>query len=221
MEDWRREYNEDRPHSAPGNLPRFRLASGPPAGTIPLHVDATPPSLLDRLRRPDPAAWERFVALYAPLLRAWARRLGADGADADDLVQDVLAALVRALPDFRYDPGRRFRGWLWTVTANRWRETRRRAGPDRGGEGVPEVALPDPAEAVDDAEYRRYLVGRALRVMRADFAPDQWQAFWESAVDGLPAADIAARRGISVAAVYAAKARVLRRLREEFAGLLD
>ena len=64
---------------------------------MPLAVDPTPPSLLDRLRRPDPAAWERFVDLYAPLLRAWARRLGADGPDADDLVQDVLALLVRAL----------------------------------------------------------------------------------------------------------------------------
>lgn len=186
-------------------------------------MEQTPASLLARLRRPDPVAWERFVALYAPLLRIWAGRLGATGADADDLVQEVLIALVRVLPDFQYDPGRRFRGWLWTVTANKWRESHRRAGGIATATelGPDDVAIPDPVEAVDDAEYHRYLIGRALRVMRADFAPDQWQAFWEMAVDGRPAAEVAAHRGVSLAAIYATKSRVLRRLREELAGLLD
>jgi RNA polymerase sigma-70 factor (ECF subfamily) len=186
-------------------------------------VDSTPASLLDRLRRPDPVAWERFVALYTPLLRRWAARLGADGPDAADLVQDVLTSLVRALPGFSYDPGRRFRGWLWTVTANKWRETRRQAptaataAPDE----LANLAVPDGTEAVDDVEYNQYLTAQAMRLMRAEFAPAHWQAFWESAVDGRPAAEIAARLGVSVAVVYAAKSRVLRRLREELAGLLD
>src|SRR5262245_7790739 len=97
-------------------------------------MHTTPPSLLEQLRQPADAAanrraWERFVQLYTPLLFHWAQRLGAHGPDADDLVQNVFTILVRQLPQFRYEPGRKFRGWLWTVTANKWREhQRRRAG---------------------------------------------------------------------------------------------
>jgi RNA polymerase sigma-70 factor (ECF subfamily) len=87
----------------------------------------TSPSLLERLRRPDEqSAWARFVELYTPLLYSWARRAGLQAADAADLVQDVFAVLVRQMPAFVYAPGKSFRGWLRTVTLNKWREKRRR-----------------------------------------------------------------------------------------------
>src|ERR1700681_3549129 len=90
-------------------------------------MKSTPLSLLERLRGSnEPAAWERFVQLYTPLLCHWARRLGLQGPEAADLVQDVFTLLVQKLPDFRYDPAKRFRGWLWTVTLNRCRELQRR-----------------------------------------------------------------------------------------------
>ena len=44
---------------------------------------------------------------------------------------------------------------------------------------------------------------------------------WELAACGRPAADVAAELGLTPAAVYSASARVLRRLRQEFRGLLD
>ena len=70
----------------------------------------TPARLLERLRRPEePEAWERFFALYAPLIYSWGRRAGLQDADAADLVQDVLVALVRALPTFTYDRHKSFR----------------------------------------------------------------------------------------------------------------
>src|SRR5579871_5497349 len=46
-------------------------ARGSSEGTA---VQQTPASLLERLRQPEgPAAWERFVFLYTPLLCHWAR----------------------------------------------------------------------------------------------------------------------------------------------------
>jgi RNA polymerase sigma-70 factor (ECF subfamily) len=48
-----------------------------------------------------------------------------------------------------------------------------------------------------------------------------WQACWEFVVRDRPAAAVAAELGITVNAVYLAKSRVLRRLREELQGLLD
>ena len=65
---------------------------------------------------------------------------------------------------------------------------------------------------------RASLVNRATQLIRDDFEPHTWQAFWRLAVENHPARDIAADLGMSVDAVYQAKARVLRRLREELHG---
>src|SRR6516164_4646514 len=104
----------------------------------------TPASLLERLRHTtDQDAWGRFVDLYTPVLYSWARRMGLQQADAADLVQDVLTLLVNKLPDFRYDEQRSFRGWLWTLTLNKYRENRRRA-PLPAGNAAQLADLPAP-----------------------------------------------------------------------------
>jgi RNA polymerase sigma-70 factor (ECF subfamily) len=180
-------------------------------------------SLLEQLRGPrDQAAWERFVRLYTPLLHFWARRLNLTDADAADVVQDVFTVLVEKLPEFRYDPRKRFRGWLWTILVNKARDRRRLvlAGA-LGAAASPESAEPDPAEAMAEHEYRGYLVRRALELMRAEFQPKTWQAFWESVTTDKSAAEIAAKLGLSLDAVYQAKSRVLRRLRQDLDGMLD
>ena len=84
-----------------------------------------------------------------------------------------------------------------------------------------EAAVPDGVEELTEAEYRQYLTDRALQLMQAEFQPATWKAFWECVTGGRSAADVGAELGMSVAAVYAAKSRVLRRLREELDGLLD
>jgi RNA polymerase sigma-70 factor (ECF subfamily) len=187
-------------------------------------MHTTPASLLERLRQSaEQADWEHFVKLYSPLLWHWARRLGLDGTDADDLVQDVFVQLVQHLPEFRYDPNKRFRGWLWTVTVNKWRERRRRqpAAVTVGDGDLDDLASPDGAAGLDEAEYQQYLVGRALQIMEAEFQPTTWKAFWQSVSLAQPAAEVAAELGITENAVYLAKSRVLRRLRQELRELLD
>jgi RNA polymerase sigma-70 factor (ECF subfamily) len=188
-----------------------------------MHTTST--SLLARLRQPgEGGAWEEFVDLYTPLLFYWARRMGLKDQDAADLVQDVFALLLRKLPEFEYDEGKSFRAWLRTVTVNKWREGRRRrtlpVAP--GGEGdLAELADPAGDEAFWEAEYRQCVVGRAMRLMQSEFRPTTWRACWEHAVAGRPAAEVAAELGLSVGAVYAARFRVLARLRQELEGLVD
>jgi RNA polymerase sigma-70 factor (ECF subfamily) len=186
-------------------------------------MHTTSVSLLERLHagRAAPDAWERFVSLYTPLLLAWARRLSLPDADAADLVQDVFTRLVDQLPRFRYDPGRSFRGWLRTLTVNVWRQRARRRVPPAPVGAADQVAVPDPAEAFWEAEYQQHLARRALAVMRADFQTATWRAFWETVVGGKPAPRVAAELGVTVGAVYAAKVRVLARLRAELAGLME
>lgn len=182
----------------------------------------TPESLLVRLRQPEEqASWTQFVRLYTPLLYFWTYRLGLQCQDADDLVQEVFVVLVQKLPGFTYDPSKSFRGWLRTVLLNQWRGRQRREVATRSAGAWPQdLPAPDPIGAFDEAEYRTYLVGRALRLMQADFEPTTWKACWEYAVRGRPAREVAAELGVSTAVVYSAKCRVLRHLRRELEGLL-
>jgi RNA polymerase sigma-70 factor (ECF subfamily) len=185
----------------------------------------TPSSLLDRLRQPfEPQAWARFVSLYTPFIYSWGRRVGLQEHDAADLVQDVFVTLLQVLPTFTYDRHQSFRRWLWTVTINKWRKDRKR--PDnralRGLDGQPEpVAVADDLEAAWEAEHQQHLANHALRLMRADFDETTWKACWEMVASGRPAAEVAADLGLTVGAVYAAKFRVLKRLRRDLHGLLD
>lgn len=184
-------------------------------------------TLLERVRqRDDQAAWERFVALYTPLLYRWAQRAGLADQDAADLAQDVLILLMKELPSFEYDTARgNFRGWLKTITINKCREMQRRRVPAAGAGGdrdpLQAIAGADGLEEFWDAEYRQHLVRKALEVMRAEFEPRTWKACWEHTVNEKTAAEVGQELGMSEAAVYVAKGRVLRRLRLELAGLLD
>jgi len=187
-------------------------------------MHSTPLSLLERLRQPaDQDAWSRFVRLYTPLLRYWARRAGLQEPDAADLLQEVFTLLIDKLPSFRYDGTSSFRSWLRTVTLNKWRERGRRATLPVAGDDATLAGLtvPDPLEEHWEAEYRQRLVGQALRLMRAEFQPTTWQACWEHVVSGKSAAEVARDLGLTPGAVRAAKFRVLCRLRQELNGLLD
>jgi RNA polymerase sigma-70 factor (ECF subfamily) len=184
-------------------------------------VLTTSDSLLQRLRQPAPGpAWGRFVELYTPLLLYWTRRAGLEPTDAEDVVQDVFAVLVRELPAFQHDPSKSFRGWLRTIVVHKVRDRQRRAHPAAtlDGDGPP---VPDPLEALWDAEYRQFLVRQALAIMQAGFEATTWQAFYETAVHDRPAAAVAAELGVTPNAVYLARARVAQRLRTELAGLLE
>jgi RNA polymerase sigma-70 factor (ECF subfamily) len=180
----------------------------------------TPASLLQRLRRPgDQEAWSRLVELYLPLVCYWARRAGLQDADVADLSQEVFTTLYHTLPQFTYDPQRSFRGWLRAVTLNKWRELRRRRAAVPGGAALDDMPAENNAD-LWDADHQRYLVARAFELMRAEFSAPAWRACWETVVEGRTPTEVAQRLGTTVGAVYAARARVLRWLRQELDGML-
>jgi len=182
-------------------------------------------SLLERLRTPNNVGdWGRLVELYQPLLLTWAKRAGLQDADAADLTQDVFAHLHRKLPEFRYDPKRSFRAWLRTVTLNLWRGRQRKMSArseNAALENVPEPEVPDPAADFWEADFHKHLAQRALEIMKDEFQPSTWQAFWKIVVDERSPEDVAKELGMSTGAVYAARHRVKTRLKEELAGLMD
>jgi RNA polymerase sigma-70 factor (ECF subfamily) len=187
-------------------------------------MHTTPVSLLERLRQPagDQAAWEHFVKLYTPLLFSWGRATGLGSDEAADLVQDVFTVLVQKMPHFVHDKQHRFRAWLRTVLMNKWRNRMRRPPPAPLHDGeAGEAPAADPLDMFAEAEYQQYLVRRALELMQRDFQATTWKAFWEVVVVGRAAREVGRELGLSVNSVYVARVRVLSRLREELAGLLE
>jgi RNA polymerase sigma-70 factor (ECF subfamily) len=187
-------------------------------------MHTTPATLLKRLQdAPDEAAWGRFVDLYTPLLFYWARQCGETEHDAADLVQEVFVALVQHLPTFQHDLNGKFRGWLRTLMLNKLRDRKRREARQAKAltQQPREVELPDAAELFWEEEYRQELARRALKLMQGDFSPTTWKACWETVVRGRAADEVARELGVSENAVYLARCRVLRRLRQELAGLVE
>lgn len=91
-------------------------------------VSTTSVSLLNRVRGQDQAAWERLVALYTPFLDECCRCAGLQAADTADVKQDVFEVVARKICDFRRDrPGDTFRGWIYTITRNKIRDTLKRS----------------------------------------------------------------------------------------------
>jgi RNA polymerase sigma-70 factor (ECF subfamily) len=140
--------------------------------------------------------------------------------DIADLLQDVFAILVRQLPLFQYDPGRSFRAWLRQIVLNVWRShVRKRRASTLDDDAA--LAIDDPVEQFWDQEYSGHVARRALMIMKRDFAAKTWQACWAVVVESRPAEQVARELGMTVGAVYAARFRVLERLRQELAGALD
>jgi RNA polymerase sigma-70 factor (ECF subfamily) len=184
---------------------------------------ATSEGLLRRLKRPDNGkAWTRFVEFYTPLLLSWSRKAGLSIEDARDHVQEVLVDLVKKLPKFMYNPERgKFRCWLYTVLHNKLRSRRRRREPWVAQANDAELAaLIEPPSSFTEHEHLQYLVHRALAIMKEEFETTSWQACWEYIVNDLPAKAVAKKLGITENAVYLAKARIVRRVREEMSDFL-
>jgi RNA polymerase sigma-70 factor (ECF subfamily) len=185
-------------------------------------------SLLTRIKDgADADAWREFVHLYGPVVYGFARKRGLQDADAADLMQEVLRSVARNVGRMEYDPSRgTFRGWLYTVTRNMifnflngQRNKPRGSGDPAALERLDEIpARPDDhADERDDdweLEYRRRLAARAMDVVKGEFQPNSWQAFWRTAVDGRPVRAVAAELGMTLGAVYVAKSRVLARVRD-------
>lgn len=175
-------------------------------------------SLLLRLQQPDDErAWQEFVEIYQPLIERLVTRYGLQPADAQDISQEVLTRVAKAIPEWEHDPARgTFRGWLTRVTRNLTIEqlrTRARRPLTNPESGQLEQFQRD-ADSIFQLEQQRELFGWAARKARDQFVPTTWQAFWLTAVEQQSPSEVAEQLGLSTGAVYIARSRVMARLRE-------
>lgn len=187
-------------------------------------------SLLNHAAAGSDPAWFQIVELYQPLVYGWLRRHDVSHHDAEELTQDVLSVVVQELPGFLHS-GRRgaFRAWLRQIAANRakgfWRARKTRPvapGTDRLLRMAEQLA-DDSSELSRqwDREHDHHVLRRLLRKIEGEFERATLTAFHGLIFEGARAEDLAPRLGMTIGAVYSAKSRVLRKLRQEAKGLID
>lgn len=204
------------------------MLTGPPdksfdtSGNLPSTIST---ELLRSVRHNDQEAWARMVSVYYPMTYGWCRRAGLQPSDAADVCQEVFANIAAGIGAFRREkPADTFRGWVRRITQRRISDFRTRGGslPVPVGVGHSDDRLRDiPAGESDEGSSRparQTALVEAMELTRAEFESVTWQAFWRSTVDGVAGIEVAQELGISPNAVYLAKSRVLRRLREILGG---
>ncbi len=183
---------------------------------------STSSSLIERVQRCDPNGWRQLVDRYGSLIYYWCRHSGLQGDDAADVAQEVFQSVHRGIAEFSHEgPEATFRGWLWTITRHRladhFRRTQAEAKPAGGTDAhqrLLELSADEPPSSAT-ASAVRTRIDRALTAIRGDFSDETWQAFRRAALEERTSAEVSQELGISANAVRKAKARVLRRLREE------
>ena len=182
-------------------------------------------SLILRLRdRSDLNAWREFSEIYQPLVFRLAQSKGFQHSDAQDIAQEVLVRVAGALERWEPDETKgTFRGWLYRIARNLmidFLERGKRHPLAGGASGIVKLVEQQADKAsmesqTFDTEFRRQVFAWAVDRIRPSFQDTTWQAFWKTAVGEHSAADVAAELGMSIGAVYVARARVMKKLRSE------
>jgi RNA polymerase sigma-70 factor (ECF subfamily) len=187
-------------------------------------------SLLERLAgSPDGDDWRRLDDLYRPLLHNWVVRAGVPASDVDDLVQEVLVVVVREITEFERQRQGAFRAWLRVILTHRVRDYLRgqKYQPNAPGGSdflrrLDELESPESAlSKLWDREHDRHVAASLMQRVQGDFDLPTWQAFQRHALEGESAAQVAEELDLSLNSVLLAKSRVLKRMRQELAGLVE
>lgn len=179
-------------------------------------------SLILRLpSRTDVQAWREFIEIYEPLLFRFARRRGLQEADAREIAQNVFLAVARSVENWKPDPERgRFRAWLFRIARNQLINYVAKHSRHQGSGSSSHFQLlqqqPAPQAEIDDItrDYRKEMFRLAASQVREAFQPATWEAFWRTAVLGEPTLRVAGELGVSPAAIYIARSRVIARIRQ-------
>ncbi len=182
-------------------------------------LSCTRPTLLERLRLGvDPMAWEEFFHRYGSFVFSIARRRGCSEHTSEEIVQEVMLAIFERKAFFRHDPVRGgFRDWLGGVIRNTV-ATRRRKASNRGTAPLPlVVGEPQGAEqpeVVWQEAFDQAMLAFLLDVVRRETSPRTYQAFELFTLGECSGDEVARITGLSRNAVYQARKKVLRRLRQ-------
>ena len=186
-------------------------------------------SLLERACARDQEAWRQLVHLYGPLVHRWCERAGLKHEDTADVLQETFRTVVRDLSGFRPTrPVGSFRCWLRVVVRTKIADhfRRRQVAQAQGGTDAQRELAGVAGRTSDETDgdgpgEDALVVRRALEFIRPEFSAPNWSAFWQVAVEGRPATEVARELGLNPQAVRQANYRIRRRLRQVLRGLVE
>lgn len=180
-------------------------------------------TFLALLNSGDETAWQDFDATYKPLLRQWLRNTALRDADVEDLIQEVMLFVSSHLQDFEHNTRTgAFRKWLRSVTVNIARNYLRKHGREEVGKGDFQELLDQLEDASSrvsiafEQDYQRALLRQLLERVKSGFSAETISMFRQYVLEDASVAETAEAHGVSKAAVYVAKSKVMSRLREEW-----
>jgi RNA polymerase sigma factor (sigma-70 family) len=196
--------------------------TGQPGSNLSATITST--ALLEALKNTqDEQAWQPFVNRYRPVIVRYSRRMGLSDSEAEDAAQQTLLHFHEAYVQGKYDRAKgHLRKWLFGIAHNQivdvLRERRRRevqvANRTDQTDMFAQVPAEDAAEQAWEQEWRLTLLRQCLDQVRQECEPKTLRAFEMLTWEGWPAQKIAERLGMTVNAVFLAKFRILKRVRE-------
>jgi len=160
-----------------------------------------------------PQAFKAELIELLPSLRAFARSLAHNAAQADDLVQDTL---VKALANVdRFEPGTNLRAWLFTILRNHYysqlRKSKREIEDAEGRHAARIAVRPEQDGSVDLEDFK---------VAFAQLAPDHREVLSLVGASGCSYEEAASICGCAVGTIKSRVNRARRKL-SDLLGLED
>jgi RNA polymerase sigma factor (sigma-70 family) len=177
-------------------------------------------TLMERLKNSgDEKSWDEFNEIYRRFIYSIVRSMYVEAHLIDDLIQDVLLSVWKALPGFEYDPEKgRFSSWLATITINRvkssqLKRSRQGARDQKAYEHEKELDEGD-LEQIVDREWASFLTKTAWDNVSKDLSPAMKECF-EGVIAGKKIRDIGKELDIPENTVSIYKKRVSTIMRRE------
>ena len=184
-------------------------------------------TLMERLKNSgDEKSWDEFNFVYRGFIYSIVKSMYVEETQIDDLIQEVLLSVWKALPGFKYDSSKgRFSSWLATITANTVKSAKlkssRQAARDHKAYEQKESLEGSDFESLIEREWITFLTKTAWNNVSANLS-DVMKLSFEKVMDGMKIKDIAADMDIPENTVSVYKKRIstvmkreIHRLREE------
>jgi RNA polymerase sigma factor (sigma-70 family) len=177
----------------------------------------TRPSLLSRLKQEcNEDSWEEFFGLYSGLIYQLARRHDLSDGEAEDVVQETMLKVIKAMKTFKYDPKQgSFKSWLMTITRRSICDHFRELQREVKARALAEPFSVDEFEQQWNEDWQFVMADEALRRVREAVTPRLFQIFHTYVIQGRSATQTSRMLRVTLAGVYLAKFKVQRLLARE------
>lgn len=184
-------------------------------------------TLMERLKNSgDEKSWNEFNNVYRRYIYSIVKSMYVEESRIDDLIQDVLLSVWKALPGFEYNNGKgRFSSWLATITVNKVKSAKlqksRQINREHKAYENRQNNEDNDLEKLFDKEWAAFLTQKAWENINDDLSETMRLCF-EGFMDGMKIKDIAEELELPENTVSVYKRRVstimkreIHRLREE------